>query len=156
MCGVAGAGKSTYARALESRGWLRISIDQEMWRRGICRLPWPAALAEQIRSVQRDEVADALKSGRDVVVDYSFWQRAQRDEYRSLGLACGAAVRIVYIPVPEHELRRRLATRRTRDADDLVVNDETLAGYLLGFEAPATDEDDVTVLDPAEERPAGC
>jgi AAA domain len=33
MCGVAGSGKTTWARALEARGLVRLSIDEEIWSR---------------------------------------------------------------------------------------------------------------------------
>ena len=32
MCGVAGAGKTTLAKQLEAAGYLRLSIDEEVWR----------------------------------------------------------------------------------------------------------------------------
>ncbi|EIV96619.1 AAA family ATPase [Frankia sp. QA3] len=31
MCGLSGSGKSTYARALERRGYTRLSIDELVW-----------------------------------------------------------------------------------------------------------------------------
>ncbi|MEV1201147.1 AAA family ATPase [Microbispora rosea] len=31
MCGVAGAGKTTYAQELEQRGYARLSIDEAVW-----------------------------------------------------------------------------------------------------------------------------
>ena len=33
MCGVAGAGKTTYAKELEAQGYARLSIDEEVWER---------------------------------------------------------------------------------------------------------------------------
>lgn len=33
MCGLPGSGKSTYARALEGRGFTRLSIDEVVWAR---------------------------------------------------------------------------------------------------------------------------
>ena len=145
MCGLAGAGKSTYARRLEERGWLRFSIDREAWGMGLVDVPFPPDASDDIRARQRREIADALRAGRDVVVDYSFWSRAQRDEYRELGRECGAVVDVVHLDVPEEELRRRLAERRGRHPDDYPVAD-LLAGYLSGFEAPGPDETDVTVV----------
>lgn len=32
-CGVAGSGKSTFARFLETEGFVRLSVDQEVWAR---------------------------------------------------------------------------------------------------------------------------
>lgn len=33
MCGVAGSGKTTYAKALKADGYVRLLIDEEVWRR---------------------------------------------------------------------------------------------------------------------------
>ncbi len=33
MCGVAGSGKTTVVQHLEARGMVRLSIDEEIWRR---------------------------------------------------------------------------------------------------------------------------
>ncbi len=109
-CGLAGAGKSTHARALEAQGWTRFSIDGEAWRLGFTEAAAiPAGVAREIRVRQRAAIADALDAGADVVVDYSFWSRAQRDDYRALGEAHGAVVEVVFFDTPEPVLRRRLA-----------------------------------------------
>jgi predicted kinase len=148
MCGVAGAGKSTHAKQLEDAGWLRLSIDAEAWRLGHRTLPFPDGLAEQIRARQHEQLVEAVRAGRDVVVDYSFWSRAQRDDYRALGRALGAEVDVAYLPVDEAELRRRLAARAGRHSDDYRIEADVVTGYLAGFEAPAPDETDVVVVPP--------
>jgi predicted kinase len=147
MCGLAGAGKSTYARALEARGWARFSIDDEAWKRGFVEAAAiPAEVAVDIRARQRDAIARALDDGENVVVDYSFWSRAQRDDYRALGRSHGATVEVVYLETSETVLRHRLAARRGAHADDFVVDAELLDRYVAGFEAPGPDERDVTVI----------
>ncbi|MGE7823289.1 AAA family ATPase [Paenibacillus sp. NPDC093718] len=35
MCGVAGSGKTTFAQRLEQRGFVRLSIDEEMKKYGL-------------------------------------------------------------------------------------------------------------------------
>jgi predicted kinase len=147
MCGLAGAGKSTYARELETRGWTRFSIDSEAWQMGFIEAAAvPAEVAVDIRARQRDAIARALDAGEDVVVDYSFWSRAQREDYRALGRSHGATVEVVYMDTPETVVRRRLAARRGADADDFVIDAELLDRYVAGFEARGPEEHDVTVI----------
>jgi len=136
MCGLAGSGKSTYARGLEDLGWLRFSIDAEAWARGLREVPLPEDVHAEIQARQRVEIERALRDGRNVVVDYSFWSRAQRDDFRDLGRTCEADVEVVHLDVPVDELRRRLARRRTRHADDFVVPGDVLEQYIAGFEVP--------------------
>jgi predicted kinase len=147
MCGVAGSGKSTYARGLEARGWARFSIDAEAYAAGLRdAADVPVTLAARVRARHRREIGRLLDAGRDVVVDYAFFSRAQRDDYRALGRRHGAAVEVVHLATDEAEVRRRLAARRGAGPDDFVVGADLLARYLAGFEAPGPGEDDVTVV----------
>lgn len=149
-CGVAGSGKSTYARSLERQGWLRLSIDVAAHARGLTVHPLPNRLTEEIRAEQRDELVTALRGGRDVVVDYSFWARAQREEYRALGRECAADVEVVWFDIGEDELRRRLQERDAQTGPDAVhVPHSLLERYLAGFEAPGPDETDVRRVAPS-------
>jgi predicted kinase len=86
MCGIAGSGKSTYARTLETQVYVRLSVDEEIWRRfGRYGVDYGPEQYEQHTEVARQVVRERLLSltaeGRDVVVDSSFWQRARRGEY---------------------------------------------------------------------------
>lgn len=147
MCGLSGAGKSTYARELEVRGWVRFTIDSEAWQMGFIEAAAiPPEVAADIRTRQREAIALALDAGKDVVVDYSFWSRAQREDYRALGRSHGATVEVVYMKTPEAVARRRLAARRGAGADDFVVGADLFDRYVAGFEAPGSDERDVTVI----------
>jgi predicted kinase len=147
MCGVAGSGKSTYARRLEDTGWLRFTVDGAAWELGLTDARSVSdAIALDVRRRQREQIAEALDAGRDVVVDYSFWSRRQRDDYRALGRAHGAEVEVVHLDTAPDVVRRRLAQRRGAHADDFTVDAELLEHYLSVFRAPGPDEDDVTVV----------
>ncbi|MBA2444197.1 MAG: ATP-binding protein [Nocardioidaceae bacterium] len=141
-----GAGKSTYARALEAVGWVRFSTDREAYAMGYTSAPLPLEVRDDIRARQRLGIKEALESGSDVVADYAFWLRAQRDDYRTLGRSCGATVEVIYFDVPEDVIRERLAARRAEHADDMLVRGNLLTDYIAGFEIPGADEDDVTVV----------
>jgi predicted kinase len=153
MCGVAGSGKSTYARQLEREGWLRLSIDVEAWQRGHRAMPLPVELTDDIRARQRQALLTAVRDGRDVVVDYSFWSRAQRDDYRRLAGDAGASVEVHYCPVAAEVAHRRITERNAgpRSPDTFAVAAGTLTAYLAGFEVPGPDETDVSVVQTSPE-----
>jgi len=77
LCGVAGSGKTTYAKQLEAQGYVRLSIDEEVWARfgryGIdydpAKYPQLSATAEE---ALRASLLTLVEQGRDVVVDFSF------------------------------------------------------------------------------------
>jgi predicted kinase len=93
-CGPAGAGKTTYAQALERQGYARLSHDVEVRRRfGRYGVDIPAERFEEfndaVRPVVKERLADLLRQGRDIVVDLSFWRKADRDAYKAIVEAAG-------------------------------------------------------------------
>src|SRR5881394_3153150 len=97
MCGPAGSGKSTVARQYEQQGMARLSFDQEAWSRGITTMPLPEDIRRDIEHVLRARLADLVRAGSDVVLDFSFWSRAMRDEYREFLRPFGIVPVTVYV-----------------------------------------------------------
>ncbi len=114
----------------------------------------PVELTDDIRAQQRQALVHAVREGRDVVVDYSFWSRAQRDDYRRLARDAGAEVEVAYCPADPETARRRIERRNDGHAapDTYAVEAETLSSYLEGFETPGPDKTDVRVFGPALDR----
>ncbi len=68
MCGVAGSGKTTYAQHLETQGYVRLSVDEEVWRRfgsyGVDYQPGEYAhLSETAENLVRERLLDLLAQG---------------------------------------------------------------------------------------------
>lgn len=149
MCGPPGSGKPTYARSLQSNGWVRLSIDEEAWRLGHREMPLPDAAAVAIRADQREQLVQLVEAGRNVVVDYSFWRRADRDEYRELVRAHGGTTEVVFLRVARDEVRRRMGARTQRPlaANSFRVGAGLLESYLESFEHPSPEEGDVRTID---------
>jgi predicted kinase len=144
MCGVAGAGKTTYAKRLESSGYVRLSIDEEIWARfGRFGIDYdPVLYSDHLvttEAVLRERLVDLVRAGQNVVVDFSFWERKRRDEYKQLIVDAGGSWELVYLKVSRSELRRRLAARADRfDANAAFpMSDATLDEFLTGFQEPA-------------------
>ncbi|GII04019.1 AAA family ATPase [Planobispora takensis] len=153
MCGVAGSGKTTYAQALEQRGYVRLSIDEVIWERfgrdGAHFDPQEyedhKAAAEE---ALRHELVRLMQAGRPVVLDYSFWQRAKRDRYKSLIESHGYRWELVYLKANPETLRRRLAVRNALEGPNSVtVSEDLLQRYLAGFEEPI-EEGERTITQP--------
>jgi hypothetical protein len=101
MCGIAGAGKTTYAKELEAQGYVRLSIDEEVWERfGRYGVDYDPPMYEkhsaEAEAALQQRLIDLIRAGRDVVVDYSFWERSTRDRYKRLVVAAGGRWDIVY------------------------------------------------------------
>ncbi len=151
MCGVAGSGKTTYAKRLvELEGFERLSIDEEIWRQfGRFGFDYAAKDYEQLSTLVEAELearlVDLIGQGRWVVVDFSFWQRAQRDYYKRLIEQAGGTWRLVYLKVDLEELRRRLTRRNARPEPNAAfpITDEVLTGYLNSFEEPEGEGEEI-------------
>ena len=87
MCGVCGSGKTTYAKKKEQEGYIRLSIDEEMWklygRKGI---DYPEEqyekLSEQVEAALQKKLLSLIQQGKDVVIDFSFWSKENRKLWR--------------------------------------------------------------------------
>ncbi|MFI7004905.1 AAA family ATPase [Streptomyces sp. NPDC050145] len=153
MCGLPGSGKSTYARELVRRGHVRLSIDEEVWRRlggrdaGLVLEPEAfAALKEEVRGEQRRELVALMEAGRDVVVDYTFWSRAARDDYKALIEQHGCRWELVHLKADPETLARRLAARNSQAGADSVTVDEALfRSYVAKFEEPSGEGEELVV-----------
>jgi predicted kinase len=146
MCGPAGAGKSTYARGLESQGMVRLSFDVEMWRRGISTVPLAPEIREEIEGGLRARLLELVSAGTDVVLDFSFWSRRMRDDYRTLLEPTGVVPETIYLATDRETVLSRMRTRRGSDPDDYVLTEELVAQYLDHFEPPTPDEGPLTII----------
>ena len=150
MCGLAGSGKTTYVRQLEDQGYVRLSIDEELWHSfGRYGIDYPVdrygELSELVEGRLRERLIMCIARGTNVVVDYSFWKRQDREDYKALVDAHGGRWRLVYLNVPSYELRRRLRLRSARfDANAAFPIDEPLFDrYLAMFEEPVDEGEEV-------------
>ncbi|PRA82879.1 aminoglycoside phosphotransferase [Microbacterium sp. MYb66] len=146
MCGPAGSGKSTIARALEADGMVRLSFDQEAWDRGIRRMPLSEDAHRDVADVLRRLLLDLIGEERDVVLDFSFWSRAMRDDWRRLLEPHGIVPETVYVATDRATCLERVAARTHAHGDDFVLNAATAAAYFDHFEPPTSDEGPVKVV----------
>jgi predicted kinase len=152
MCGIAGSGKTTYARRLEGAGYIRLSIDEEVWSQfGRYGVDYPAdeygEKSGHAETALRHRLSTLVGQGRPVVVDNSMWSRAVRDEYKQLIEDAGGSWRLVYLKASPEFLTQRLSHRGERfDANAAFpITDDLLAGYLAAFEEPSGEGEEIIV-----------
>jgi len=144
LCGISGSGKTTAAKHLESKGFLRLSIDEEIWSiHGRYGIDYPAAaypdLQKQAASTIWTRLEQLLRHKTPVVIDNSFWKKETRDRYKQLIESHQRPWLLIYLKVPPEILRARLLARQTRfDANAAFpIDDELLNKYLESFQPPS-------------------
>nr|WP_237706225.1 ATP-binding protein [Ornithinibacillus scapharcae] len=142
MCGVAGSGKTTFSQQLEKEGFVRLSIDEEIWAtHGRYGIDFPMEKIEEYKiraeSKLRDLLIQLIQDKQQVVIDFSFWNRERRDQYKQLIERSGGKWKLVYLKLHPDDLRERLKIRNKRvDANAFPITEEILTAYLEGFEVP--------------------
>jgi predicted kinase len=142
MCGVAGAGKTTFSKILENEGFVRLSIDEEIWAtNGRWGIDFPIVKVEEYKKDAerklRNQLVEFIRDKQQVVIDFSFWDRVRRNQYKKLIEDSGGKWKLIYLKVHPDNLRKRLKLRNNRfDANAFPISEELLTLYLNGFEVP--------------------
>src|SRR5687767_8185242 len=89
LVGLPGSGKSTYARALEKDGVIRLSVDERIIaRHGVLGADYRASvhfeLARPIIDEIRQELTRLVRCGRSAVLDHALDRRSEREAYKTL------------------------------------------------------------------------
>jgi predicted kinase len=144
MVGLPCSGKTTLARTLEQElQALRLTPDE--WQ-----IPLFGQDAEDSQHDARHSLieallwniaARALELGINVILDYGFWAREEREDYRLRAQRLGAASEVHYLDVPPDELLRRLAQRNAQPSEQcFVIAEDAMKGWIGFFQKPAADE----------------
>jgi predicted kinase len=140
ICGLPGSGKTTLAKRLERElPALRLAPDEWMARIvGDGHAEEKRAIIEEVQWGIAERV---LSLGINVILEYGFWSRRERDDFRSRAAALGSDTKVYFLDVPRDELLRRLALRNAALPEDTFHIDEAqLDLWLNVFEPPTPDE----------------
>ena len=144
MCGLPGSGKTTLAKRLErERDALRLTPDEWIARLFGQSLTPPALdwCRDPVESIQWEVAERALRLGINVILDFGFWSRAEREEFRARAAALGAGSEVHFLDVPRAELSTRVAARNDEPPPGTFrVTEAQLDAWWKVFEPPGEDE----------------
>jgi predicted kinase len=146
MCGPAGAGKTHRARQYEKSGYTRLSYDVEAWNRGAREMPISHELHELITFELKQRLLALVKQDTDIVLDFSFWSKRMRDEYRELLAPFGVMPETIYLETPRDVALKRVRDRGNQDTDDFQLSPQLAEQYFDNFEVPTLAEGPLTVI----------
>ena len=144
MVGLPCSGKTTLAQKLEHElPALRLNLDE--WHIRLfgqdAEEPEHHARHSLIEAILWNIASRALELGTNVILDYGFWAREEREDYRLRAKQLGASSEVHYLDVPEDELLRRLEKRNSRPSQEsFLISEEAMKPWIAFFQKPTLDE----------------
>jgi predicted kinase len=144
MVGLPCSGKTTLARKLEhEHSALRLTPDE--WQVGLfgqdAEEPEHDARHSLIESMLWNIASRALKLGLNVILDFGFWAREEREDFRSRAKQLGASSEIHFLDMPEEELLKRLAVRNSQPSQESFhISEESMKPWIELFQRPTPEE----------------
>ena len=142
LCGLPGSGKTTFAHRLASNeSVVVLGSDEWMARLFGSECADNDDLRGRVSKLQWDIARQALTAGANVVLDWGFWFRSEREEFRALAGQLGSEAITWYFDTPLAEIHRRL--RQRNQAHDFLTFEVTpgqIDAWSAKFEPPGNDE----------------
>jgi len=140
LMGLPGSGKTQLARRLEAeRPALLLSPD--VWMSRIVGDGYDAERRRAVQAVQLDLAESVLRLGADVILEFGFFHRTDRDSARERALAAGAEAHLIFLDPPLDELSHRLDERNgALPPNTFPVSREHLEQCASWLERPQPDE----------------
>ena len=144
MVGLPCSGKTMLAQKLElERSALRLTPDE--WQIGLfgqdAKEPEHDARQSFIEAMLWSIASRALELGTNVILDFGFWAREEREDYRLRAKRLGASSEVHFLDVQEEELLRRLAVRNSQPSQkSFHISEESMRSWIEFFQKPTPEE----------------
>ncbi len=144
MVGLPFSGKTTLAKEIEQeRSALRLTPDE--WQIGLfgqdAEEPEHDARHGFIEAMLWNIASRALELGTNVILDYGFWAREEREDFRARAKRLGASSEVHFLDVPEEELLKRLAIRNSQPSpESFHISEESMKPWIAFFQKPTPEE----------------
>lgn len=147
LIGRVGSGKTFYAKELLKKGdAVLLSVDEIMLALfGNDAGEMHDFYAKRTQKYLFEKSIKVLASGMDVILDWGFWRRCDRDSARTYYAEAGYVCDAVYLDVSKEVRRRNIAARNMAlqgGAESAYYMDDSVADKFDSFfEEPSDDED---------------
>jgi predicted kinase len=136
VCGLPGSGKTTLAKALESR--LRaVRFAPDEWMDALSIDVWDEGRRGKIEALQWKFGQELLTLGLTVIIEWGTWGRTERDALRLGARALGAAVELHYVSAPVDVLFDRI---QRRGVEQPPIERDAVSRWFEIFQVPTPEE----------------
>ncbi|HEX8045655.1 AAA family ATPase [Rhizobium sp.] len=141
LMGLPGAGKTTIGKRLE-QDCPALLLSPDAWMARVVGAGYDADRRRAVQQLQLELADRVLRLGRDVVLEFGFFRRAERDEARALASKAGAEAQLIFLDPPFEELVKRVEARnRDLPPDTFSVTREHLKLCATWLERPRPEEE---------------
>lgn len=144
ICGLPCSGKTTLAKELEHKhSALRLTPDE--WHIRLFGMDVDDAEHDArhnlVEAIQWEIAARVLTLGVNVILDFGFWGKSEREDFRLRASRLGARSEIHFLNVSEEILFERLAKRNALlIPGTFQITEDMMRSYIAVFQPPAEDE----------------
>ncbi|WP_442967508.1 AAA family ATPase [Rhizobium sp. BR 362] len=140
LMGLPGAGKTTIGKRLEQE-CPALLLSPDIWMARVVRDGYDADRRRAVQQLQLELADRVLRLGHDVVLEFGFLRRVERDVARTLASNAGAGTQLIFLDPPFEELVRRVKARnQDLPPDTFSVTREHLELCATWLERPLTEE----------------
>ena len=144
MVGLPCSGKTTRAKELENE-LFAIRLTPDEWHVNLFGHDTSAPEHDQRHSLIEDMLwqiaVRALSLGTNIILDYGFWAKEERDDYRSRARQIGARSEIVFMDVEAEELLKRVRMRNESLTNTIAyIPEDLMISWIRFFQKPDADE----------------
>lgn len=146
--GFVGAGKTTFAKKLEST-LPAVRFTHDEWLNKLYGDNPPlehfADYYSRVEKLIWVYATRLLELKQEVILDAGFWSRRSRDEARAKTKALGAEIKLYFLDVPEAIMLERTRKRNENLQGSLYIDDQAFELFKTRFEPLGKDEEHTVV-----------
>ncbi|MGI6665649.1 MAG: AAA family ATPase [Christensenellaceae bacterium] len=164
IVGLPCSGKTTFAKKLEKSekalllspdDWQIRIFDNNLYGFSEAENIQHSLYHDRIEAIMWDVAVRMIALGVDVILDFGFWSKVERDMFRAKAKKIGASAAFHYMDVSIETLLHRLEKRNAAGANETIIfPKEHLEEWYESFEPPTKQElrEDTKAYKPKEEQ----